>query len=196
MTQLTRIRTMTFNIRGGDKTEDGINTWSNRAALNVKTILNNAPDILGFQECQSENLDIYQSSFSNYVFYLGHKIDENTYNPIVWKPSRFDFVEAGQFWLSPTPNAVSPLRAWNASTPRTATWVKLSVKNKNLILLFVNMHWDHISEEARSKSARLVSKKVFELWQDGQLPAIIFGDFNCSRWRLCSGEQIGFSCLI
>jgi len=183
MHNINRLRIMTFNIRGGNNFEDGINTWSYRAALNVKIILRTATDIIGFQECQAENLEFYRSSLIDYSFYLGHIIDRCNYNPIFWKTSHFDFVDGGQFWLSPVPGAVTPSIAWNSSSPRSTTWVRLRTKNQKLTLLFVNTHWDHISEEARWESACLISKKVFELTQDGQLLAVVVGDFNCSRWR-------------
>jgi endonuclease/exonuclease/phosphatase family metal-dependent hydrolase len=183
LAQLTPVRTMTFNIAGGNKIGDGINRWSNRATLNTKTIVEIAPDIIGFQECHAENLVVYQSSLKEYTFYLGHKIDARNYNPVFWKTSHFDFIEGGQFWLSSTPDVATSHVARHAAFPRAATWVKLHLKDERLTLLLMNTHWDNIGEEARRQSAHLISKKVRQLRKEGQLPAIVFGDFNCSRWR-------------
>ncbi len=183
MTPITRLRMMTFNIRGGDKFEDEANTWSNRAALNTRIITKCNPAIIGFQECQPENLTVYQSFFHEYAFYLGHSTGVSNYNPFFWKSSHFDLVETGEFWLSPMPDANIPSKSWNASCKRSATWVKLQIRGGNFTLLLVNNHWDHISEEARRESACLLRKKIFELSQDGQLPTVVCGDFNCSLWR-------------
>src|SRR5437879_2267361 len=100
MHEINHLRIMTFNIRGFNNAEDGINTWSNRTALNIKVLVKTAPDIIGLQECLTENLDVYRSSLTDYSFYLGHESDGCDYNPIFWKSSRFDFVDGGQFWLS------------------------------------------------------------------------------------------------
>jgi hypothetical protein len=50
---------MTFNVRGSYH-RDGLNTWNNRAPLNVETIKHHAPHLIGFQELQGGNLETYQ----------------------------------------------------------------------------------------------------------------------------------------
>ncbi|MDQ4106965.1 MAG: hypothetical protein M3157_07325 [Actinomycetota bacterium] len=60
------IRVMSFNVRGASH-EDGINVWGERAAMNVETIRRYGPDIIGFQEVQSENLEVYERELPGYA---------------------------------------------------------------------------------------------------------------------------------
>ncbi len=65
------LRVMTFNVRGSFHEGDGLNAWNNRAALNVETLKRQAPDLIGFQELQSGNLDTYEEKLPEYGRVLG-----------------------------------------------------------------------------------------------------------------------------
>src|SRR5919202_4520710 len=65
------LRVMTFNVRGAFHKSDGINAWVNRSVLNVETIKRHAPDLIGFQELQSGNLDTYEELSPQYELVLG-----------------------------------------------------------------------------------------------------------------------------
>jgi endonuclease/exonuclease/phosphatase family metal-dependent hydrolase len=51
------------------------------------------------------------------------------------------------------------------------------------------MHWDHISEPAREKSAALVRKRLARL--GGDLPLIVMGDLNAHEDSLAVKELVG-----
>jgi len=125
------IRVMTFNIRGSFHHWDDENRWEYRAALNVATIRQHAPDLIGFQECQSGNMDAYRAQLPEYQYVMGPKTGEEDfwdYNPIFWKAERFALIDSGGFWLSRTPDHWS--KDWGSDEARGVTWVKLRCTRK------------------------------------------------------------------
>jgi len=176
------IRVMTFNIRGFFHAQDGVNVWDNRAELNVKTIKRYAPDLIGFQELQSGNLETYQDQLPDYEYILGPKTNNEepyNYNAIFWHSSQFELIDSGGFWLSKTPDRNS--LDWGAKYIRAATWVKLRYAKTRADFLHVNTHLDHISELARVEGSRVIIQKMSQL-QANSFPLILTGDFNCNPW--------------
>src|SRR5215212_7928787 len=57
---------MSFNVRGSFRDQGTPNAWPERAALNVETIGRSAPDVIGFQELQSGNLETYREGLPRY----------------------------------------------------------------------------------------------------------------------------------
>src|SRR5438105_1482436 len=107
---VTSFRVMTFNINGAAYPRDGPNAWANRANLNVATILKHAPDLIGFQEVHEVNLATYRAGLPGYAHVVGNKYGDNPpeeSTSIFWKEQRFTLVEAGEFWLSRTPDVPS-----------------------------------------------------------------------------------------
>src|SRR5260370_15013292 len=95
---------MTFNIRGSFH-PDGVNAWEQRAPLNVEVIQRQAPDLIGFQECDTGNLLTYQQHLSVYDRLLGSEIwpeaeEPSSYNALFWLPERLTLLDAGSFSLS------------------------------------------------------------------------------------------------
>lgn len=85
-------------------------------------------------------------------------------------------MEHGQFWLSETPDEAGSV-SWDSSLPRFCTWGLFQSKKKPEQQFYhFNTHFDHIGQEARVASAKLLLQKMAEL---RQVPVIITGDFNC-----------------
>ncbi|MFO7168649.1 MAG: endonuclease/exonuclease/phosphatase family protein [Chloroflexota bacterium] len=174
---MTNLRIMTFNIRGS-RFDDGENIWPNRARLNVATILKHAPDLIGFQEFDLGNLAFYRDHLPGYEHILGPGYNDEEpyqYPAIFWRPERLRLVESGGFWLSETPEVHS--RSWDTACIRSAAWARFELPG-GARLLHLNTHLDHVSELARVEGARLIARRLAELWADGG-PAVVTGDFNC-----------------
>lgn len=181
---------MTFNIRGSFYTRDGVNVWTNRAPLNVATITKANPDIIGFQEAHSGNLETYHEQLTAYHSVLGPPSDEPDlydYNPIFWKASRFDLLDSGGFWLSLTPDHWS--KDWDSVCVRAVTWVKLQCRMTGHILLHLNTHLDHIGEQARVAGSHLILQHL-NAAAYRTLPTLVTGDFNCSPWTPDTGDAV------
>lgn len=184
---------MTFNVRGA-LFDDGANRWSNRAELNVQTIARYAPDLLGFQETQRENLEFYGEHLPGYEHVLGPHYNDTApyqYPTIMWNPQRLHLIDSGGFWLSHTPERHS--RAWDTACIRSATWSRLRWHAADCTLLHLNTHLDHISETARVEGAKLIVQQLEQL-READEPIIITGDFNCAPTSEAHGlfEEHGF----
>jgi len=176
------IRMMTFNIRGY-REHDGVNFWPQRAALNIATIKTYQPDVIGFQECQPDNLETYKLELAEYQYvrgvHAGESADERYHtleNPIFWQPARFELLDAGGFYLSTTPETWS--QNWGSTEARVATWVKLQERESGQQIIVFNTHFDHINLTAHNESARLILQRADALSHDRSLPVVIMGDFN------------------
>lgn len=177
------LKVMTFNLRGSMLEIDGINYWPNRADLNVRTLKKYSPDIIGFQEFQHGHQSVYQLHLPHYDSAIGlNTIDDSIYgmqNPIYWHRERFNLLDQGGFYLSDTPNEWS--YGWDSTFVRSVNWVKLHDKFANKPLLILNTHLDHIAEESRQQSAKLILKKLDEL-ADPSDTIFITADFNSRVW--------------
>ena len=84
-------------------------------------------------------------------------------------------LDTGNFWLSETPD-LSGSRSWDTSCVRMVTWAVFLNEVDNRKFCVFNTHFDHVSEEARQKSAVLVWDRIKHLRQN--LPVFLVGDFN------------------
>jgi endonuclease/exonuclease/phosphatase family metal-dependent hydrolase len=158
--------------------DDGDNLWGKRAALNIKTLLKYAPDVIGFQEAQSGNLESYVAPLAHYHSELGpisiRKTESYERVPIFWKAQQFRLMDSGGFYLSQTPDTWSP--GWGARLVRAATWVRLRCAESRVEFIHLNTHFDHEQDSVRELSAALIIDLLPEIARD--LPVVISADFN------------------
>jgi len=169
---------MTFNIRGAPE-GDGVNAWENRAELNTRTIQRYAPDLIGFQEAQEENLAFYTAHLAGYACTRGPRANSERrllFNAIFWNEEKLELIEAGGFYLSSTPEKWS--LGWDSARVRAVTWARLQLKEEQLPFLHLNTHLDHIGHKARIEGSRLIAEQLSTLWGNDALPVILTGDFN------------------
>ena len=177
--QVPAIRTMSFNIRYGTA-NDGINRWDLRKDFLIETIQAYSPDLLGTQETLASQRDYLSETLQGYGAVGvgrddGHLKGEMA--ALFYRSDRFEELEQGHFWLSPTPLEVGS-KGWDAALPRIATWVTLRDRrdpNANPIL-FLNAHLDNQGHTARAQSTSLIRSKLQELGKEYRW--IITGDFN------------------
>ena len=172
-----RIRIMTFNIQGASYPEIGLNSWQSRASLNIKTIKQYMPDLIGFQEVQAANLEAYHRQLVEYNHVAGIRYGHEEQSSIFWNPSRLELIESGEFWLSRTPHQLSC--DWGAHQPIGVTWVKLRCLESDSPLLHLNTHLDHTSSSSRLEGSKFMVERISQL-QESHIPVIVTGDFNCN----------------
>ena len=176
------IRVMTFNVQGAQYPAEGPNSWAQRAALNLRTIEQAAPDLIGFQEVQRENLATYAEHLHGYAHVVGNNYGDTPpteWTSIFWRAARFALVASGEFWFSRTPDR--PSADWGVPYPMGATWVHLRGSADAVDVLALNTHFEDgpDGEPSRMGGSRLIVERVTHL-QAGRLPAIVMGDFNCN----------------
>jgi endonuclease/exonuclease/phosphatase family metal-dependent hydrolase len=76
--------------------------------------------------------------------------------------------------LSPSPEV--PSKGWDAALNRICTWGKFTSLEGARFYVF-NVHYDHIGQQAREESSKLVLSKIQEINREG-LPVVWMGDFN------------------
>ena len=94
------------------------------------------------------------------------------------KRDRFRLLDAGDFWISQTPD-VAGSKGWDAALPRVCSYARLQDRETKLRFWYFNLHMDHIGIEARREGAKLIVQKVREMC--GGEPVIITGDFNVDQ---------------
>lgn len=173
----TTVNMMSFNIRL-DVASDGENRWDARKDKVAGLINYYEPDFVGGQEVQHHQLTYLLDSLDGYSFIGAGRDDgkeEGEYSCIFYKKNKFKLISQSTFWLSPTPDSVS--FGWNAACRRVCTYgLFQSIRTKQFMWVF-NTHFDHVSEEARVESAKLIVKKISEVNRQ-HYPVIVSGDFN------------------
>lgn len=174
-----RIRAMTYNIRL-DLASDGANAWPKRAALVAALVQHEAPDVLGMQEVLKHQKAFLETALPAYGFVgvaRDDGLEQGEYSPLAWRKNRFELLDSGTFWLSPTPS--TPSKGWDAAYPRIATWATLRDRRSGKRFVALNTHFDHMGEIARVQSATVIADWAKRRREAGK-GVIILGDFNAT----------------
>ena len=167
---------MTYNIKYLNET-DGENSWSKRKDNFTNQLKFYEPGIFGVQEAVLEQLQHIKKNLDGYE-YLGEGRDggeKGEFSAIFFDTEKFENLKEGTFWLSETP--AEPSKGWDAAYPRVCTYAKFrNLENQEEFWVF-NTHFDHVGEEARKKSSRMILEKMVSINEEG-LPAILMGDLN------------------
>ncbi|MBE0677370.1 MAG: endonuclease/exonuclease/phosphatase family protein [Bacteroidales bacterium] len=171
------IDVMTFNIRF-DNPRDSANAWPNRAAMVAGFVNDQVPDLLGMQEVLWHQYEYLDSALAGYGSVAAGRDDGfrgGEASPVFYRLGRFEPLASGTFWLSATPDVPGSV-GWGAALTRIATWVRLYDKTLKDTLLYMNTHFDHISDSARVMSSGVLLGKLRELAGDNDF--VVTGDFN------------------
>ncbi|MEN9944039.1 MAG: hypothetical protein RLZZ91_2040, partial [Bacteroidota bacterium] len=183
--QIPKLKVLSFNIRYNNP-NDGVNSWPNRSENVRNFLVNEQPDICGFQEVLHNEVLEVETFFYNItnkkLLYkrvgVGREDGETKgeYSPIYFNSNRFSLIKSKTVWLSETPT--KPSKGWDAACERIATFALLFDLKTTDTLLVVNAHWDHEGVRARQESAKLILKEIEAF---SSIQNIIFmGDFNCT----------------
>jgi endonuclease/exonuclease/phosphatase family metal-dependent hydrolase len=170
------LRLMTYNIRL-DLASDGANAWEHRRHWVAAQVNWLRPDIFGMQEVLPNQKAELIAALPRYRLFGGGRDgrEDGEAAPIGFDTRRFDFLEGGMFWLSPTPEV--PSKGWDAAYRRIVTWARLQIRGSRQVVLAVNTHWDHIGLLARRQSAAQMVRWIAANSRRCE-PVLVFGDFN------------------
>ncbi len=168
---------MSFNLRF-DTVEDGENQWDNRKEACLDLLRDKAPNIFGIQEGLHSQVTFLEDNLTDYDYVGvgrddGHSAGE--YSAIYYQRLRFELLEAGNFWLSETPD--EPSLGWDANNIRIVSWAALKDREFNENVYVFNTHFDHKGKTAREESAKLIVEKMAEIVPSGA-KVFLIGDFN------------------
>lgn len=170
-------RIMSFNIRCADV--NGVEV-KDRLSLGVRQILEVMPDSLGLQEVTAEWMKELDKRLWMYGW-AGIERDEGKDPkkggescPVFYLKAKYKLLDSGNFWLSDTPDV--PSFGPGAACKRICTWVKLQERGTGRVYVHVNTHFDHVSKEARSAGAEIVTRFIAENFAG--LPVVFTADMN------------------
>ncbi|APG61490.1 endonuclease/exonuclease/phosphatase family protein [Christiangramia salexigens] len=168
---------MSYNIKYANE-NDGENSWSKRKDFLTNQLKYYEPDIIGIQEAVIGQLKHITSEIDTYA-YVGVGRDDGKqkgeYSAILYNTRKFKVLDSKTFWLSETPEKVSV--GWDAAMERICTYALFIDEKTDREFWVFNTHFDHIGEEARAQSTKLILKKISEI-NSHKLPVVLTGDFN------------------
>lgn len=161
---------MTFNLRR-DFAHDGPNAWTHRLDAVAALLRSERPHVLGTQEGLPHQLAALDRALDGYSRVGSARCGrgEDEANAIYFDTTRLDLRASGDFWLSDRPHEPGS-RAWGSACPRLVTWARFRDRATGRDFTCANTHLDHISEEARVRSAALLAERFPH--------ALLLGDFN------------------
>lgn len=173
------LRVMTFNVRL-PADADGANRWEQRRDLMVKTIREEAPDVIGTQELFAVQGDYLVARLPQYAWFgrgRSGKSGDDERMGVFYRKDRLRVLESGDFWLSDTPDVPGSI-TWGHPYPRMVTWAlfQQTGDDRRFYLFNTRLPYRVEDDEARLRGALAVLQRVRGLPQDVLL--IVTGDFN------------------
>jgi endonuclease/exonuclease/phosphatase family metal-dependent hydrolase len=175
--QAAPLKVMSFNLRY-DTPNDSANAWPHRKDWVASLIRFHGADVVGVQEALEHMLTDLDSRLPGFARVGVGRADgrkKGEYSAIFYRTDRLALLDSGTFWLSPTPE-VAGSKGWDAAIERVATWAKFRDRLTGCTHLELNTHFDHIGEQARQESARLIRRRLAQLANG--LPIVMTGDLN------------------
>ncbi|CUM46201.1 uncharacterized protein AC631_00016 [Debaryomyces fabryi] len=160
--------------------------WSERKGGVVQALQSrneNSPTLVGLQELKHNQLvDVLEglngnnnsSPWTHFGVGRDDGVEKGEYAAILYNTNEWNLLNGTYKWLSETPD--TPSIAWGAATIRIVTMTTMQHKKSGKVVNFFNTHFDQKSEEARQKSADLISGWIQEIPND--YPTFLSGDFN------------------
>lgn len=183
------IRVMSCNIRvtGLEADDVPMRRWDDRKEYMVECITSRRPDIVCMQEVVYDSYAYCREQLSDYAAlgFEGPEMDPYTEgyhliakNVIFYDRERFEYVASGCYWLSETPHIGGSL-SWGSARARHCTWVRLRDRRSAAEFRVLDVHLDHISDEAKLAQIGMVIDET-EQYPEA-MPQILCGDMNSVR---------------
>ena len=174
------MKILSFNIRCPWKGMDGINDFIHRAGFIYDKIKSQKPDVIAFQEVRDEAYVLLQKMLPEYEFFGTFREENYTIEGlyIAIRKDSFTYLETEVFWLSPTPFVVASKFENQSECSRICLMTKIRHRKTNEVFRLLNLHLDHISEEARVLGMQCVFDFMNEYDSREKLPTVLLGDFN------------------
>lgn len=160
--------------------------WDVRRDICAEVIRRQHADIVCLQEVlreQMNDLQVALPEFASFGFagpemdYKGKEYRGIAKNPIMFSRERYALVGGGTYWLSETP-LMGGSTSWGSARPRQLNWVRLRDKQTGHEFRVMNLHLDHIAQEARMGQIAVALKESAQY--SAEFPQIFTGDFNAN----------------
>ena len=177
----SQIKVVTYNIRYANST-DGLNDWEHRSAEISKQIRGFNADFIGLQEALYLQIKMVQNQLGSQYDHIGVGRDfgdtVGEHCPLFYRSDIYQRVNHDvltTFWLSETETV--PSKSWDAALPRIATGDLFENRTTKSRIFVLNTHFDHVGNEARINSMKLIYNKL-KPYLDSGIAVVLLGDFN------------------
>jgi|GEM_PF-675650 len=188
----------TYNVRYTNDVSDETERswgWEQRRDYVIQIINDYDFDVLGMQEVTGLGCKYGSTTGISQLNDLRNRLDsyellpferdgngnakDYSYNVIAYKKDKYELIESGCFWLSPTPDF--PSVGWDPeyTIKRTCAWAKLQVKTSGEVFYFAVAHCNYGLSKDGASGGQLVSERLQSI--AGEVPLILVGDFNMRR---------------
>lgn len=176
-------RIMSFNMERGDLGVKLGRGWDVRKPGALAMLELRHPDLLGVQECNSEQRDDILGRMAGYR-HIGASVSGETGehatsgNYIFYDSATVELLDEGMFWYAFNPDSTGVF-TWIAKKPRNAVWGKFRHKPTGREFIYINNHLQNGIDAIinRAMSITLLLSKMREINPDG-LPMLYTGDLN------------------
>ena len=171
----TSLRVMTYNVLFDFPNPD-YDDWAVRKEHVAEIIRRQDPDLVGLQEPFLGQVEDLAALCPGYTAI--HVDDLATDASLLVRTDRFELLDMGSYWLSPTPDV-----PWSGGLgtgfgnflPRMVIWTRLEDLEAGGTFFFVNTHFDNTAP-SQELSAPLFLERTEPL--AAERPVIVTGDFN------------------
>ncbi|WP_407561118.1 endonuclease/exonuclease/phosphatase family protein [Streptomyces sp. 184] len=175
------LHVMSFNLRYASATPP--NSWPERRPVMRALLRAEEPHLVGTQEgLYAQLLDIAGDLGRHHAWIgtgrQGGSKDE--FMAVFYDIRRLAPVAFDHYWLSDEPYLIGS-NTWGNAVLRMVTWVRFRDLATGREFYHVNTHLDHVNQQARERSADLITSRFAEF--DATLPRVVTGDFNVPAHR-------------
>lgn len=174
---------MTFNLLCSICASPDHDPWDERLAYFGELFTRYDADLIGLQELSPP---LRGSSEVEQILALAPGYEAVFWGPpgeiefpdatLLYRVSRFDLVDRGDYWLSPTPEEPRSRGFSTGSVlPRLVVWARLADRHTGRELFVLNTHFDN-NPPSQERSAELVMERTAAVVEE--LPVLALGDFN------------------
>lgn len=176
-----KLKVCTFNLRLRNKA-DGDNYFDNRLPLIVKTLKEELPDIIGFQEMTHEMRRMLTEQLPEYSLVGGgrEKGRDGESSCIAFLRTKYALCEAETRWLSyhtKTPGSIYT-GLDQSGCPRAFTYALFTEIDGGEPFGVLNVHTDHVGQKTRMLASSAMLSYVSERQVETEFPFVMTGDFN------------------
>eukprot|EP01084_Bolivina_argentea_P031532 58371_1 len=180
---------MSYNVRGSNLDIGTTTNWQSRKTVALEMLNMYIPDIIGLQESQMNQLQIFkQLGYNSYGKYMA--------TSILYNKQKFKLIDGDTVWLSKTPH-IEHSTSWDMSQERVVTWILIThqisddnqqCEDTNISqgsYLIFNTHLDHKGEKSRVESCMVIKDIIHEISiikYENKYPVFITGDFNAAKY--------------
>lgn len=178
---IMKLKVCTFNLRLRNK-GDGDNFFDNRLPLIVKTLKEELPDIIGFQEMTHEMRKMLTEQLPEYSLVGGgrEKNRNGESSCIAFLRTKYVLCDAETRMLSFQPKTPGTIYTGldQSACPRAFTYALFTEMDGGRPFGVVNVHTDHIGQKTRMLASSAMLTYISERQAETEFPFVMTGDFN------------------